>query len=160
MKILTTFCFTLILAAAAHAQNSYGVTKATALSGTAEVITVQGNGTNDVLNRLPKVISFVSVDVTCTVACTFTLERDGTAATTTTLAIVQTDKILPTTTAVAFSASNVGSGTVLGNYSLTAGGGVGIGLAGKNLYNAADNLSIRTSSITGTVTINIRWNEK
>jgi hypothetical protein len=156
MKLLLSL---FLLTAAAFAQtNSYGVTKVTTLAGAAEVITVQGAmaaGT-----RLIRTVSFKNFDVTCSVACTVALERDGTAATATALTINPLNNNMPASTAVAFSGSNVGGGTVLSNYSLTAGQTISVSLAGKQLLQGADNLTLRTSSITGTTNINLTWDEK
>src|SRR5574342_237649 len=81
-------------------------TKQTSLSGAAEVITVQQPASN------AKTVSFIGAYVDCSVACTITLERDGSAATATTLTPVALNS--GTATATAWSGSDVGAGTVLG----------------------------------------------
>lgn len=146
----------LLLASCGFAQN-YVVTKQTSLSGAAEVITVQQPATGS------RQVSFKSAFVDCSVACTVTLERNGTAATATTLAVRNVNPGELAASAVAFSSSNVGTGTVLGTASLVAGGAVIFDLTGINFAQgsvANNNLTIRTSSITGTVDISISFTGK
>lgn len=159
MKSLAIFllAFTLQAQTFTQAPPNYGVSKVTVLNAAAEVITIQGN--QPVNTRLIKVVVFKGFDATCSVACTITLERDGNAATTTTLAPGRLNGESLPSTALAFSASNVGVGTILAQYSLTAGGQIAINLTGKQLYSGVENLTVRTSSITGTVNINVQWQE-
>jgi hypothetical protein len=165
MKLLTILSLFCGMAGAAFAQSatggspaSYGVSVVASESGAASVVTVQGNQLPGV--RLLKTIALKGFDVTCSVACTVTLERDGAAATATTQAIVQLNGEYAISTANAYAASNVGVGTVLAQYSLTAGGQIAISLAGKQLYSGTENITIRTSSITGTVNTNLQWTEQ
>src|SRR5690242_4256563 len=84
-------------------QPAFVAFKQTALAGTAEVITVQQPASG------AKNVSFVAAYVDCSAVCTITLERDGTAATTTALTVVQVNPDFNVAaTANAFSASNVG----------------------------------------------------
>jgi hypothetical protein len=155
------FLLFLVLPLGLFGQTQYSASKATSLSGAAEVITIQGNGSSDpAFNRLTKVIALTSFDASCSVACSITLERDGTAATTTTLTPATLNAASPVATALAFSASNVGTGTVLAQYNVAAGGVLFVSLAGKELRTGAQNLTVRTSSITGTVTVNLQWSER
>ncbi len=97
----------------------------------------------------------------CTVATTVTLEVRGTAATTTTLAIVPLTQ--GSTTAQAFSASNVGSGSTVGVYEIGAGGqGVTIDLTGIALRGGAstENLTLRPANSTSTLKVLIWFNEQ
>lgn len=165
MKILTVLSLFCAITGAAFAQSgtgsssaSYSVAVVATETSTASVVTIQGNQTAGV--RLIKTILFKGFDVTCSAACTVSLERDGTAATATAATIVQLNGEYAASTANAYSASNVGSGTVLAQYSLTAGGQIAINLAGKQLYSGTENLTIRTSAITGTVNTNIQWVEQ
>lgn len=155
MKI---FGFLMLLAGALQAQNSYSVSKTTTLAGAAEVITVQGGTPANV--KLVRAVYFKAFDVTSSVACTVTLERDGTAASSTALDIAPLNNNMPASQAVAFSNSNVGTGTVLAQYSVPAGGQIAVALTNKQLYFGKDNLTLRISSITGTVNINLQWDEK
>ncbi len=155
---LTLLLGALVLASQCFAQSSYTASKVTSASSSTEVLTVQGISAVNV--RLPKVINFKAFDAACSVACTITLERDGTAATTTALTPAPLNPESGPSTAVAFSASNVGSGTVLAQYTIPAGGQIAVNLAGKQLYSGVENLTLRSSSITGTVTLNIQWTEQ
>lgn len=141
-----------VLALCAQAQD-YVAVKETALTGAAEVITIQQPATGALTVR------FKTAWVDCSVACTITVERNGTGATATTLTPSPLNS--GTAKAKAWSGSNVGTGTVISKFSLPAGSGVPLNLAGITLVGngISKNLTIRTSSITGTVHINIVWTE-
>lgn len=136
----------------------FTVTKTTTLSAAAEVVTVQ-NTTSSTKNVL-----FQGGSVYCSVLCTVTLEVNGTAASTTTLAPANINPGAPnaqTTKTSAYSSSNVGSGTTIATYQIGAGGTVPIDLSGMFLPSGvASNLTLRTNSITGTVTLILLWIEQ
>lgn len=153
--MIRRFVIFLLSLGALQAQIYYSTSKTTALSGAAEVVTVQlpATGTNTV--------NFLGAWVDCTVACTLTVERNGTAATSTTLAV---NNINPGQTAAAttgWSSSNVGTGTVISRIGIAAGGGVSIDLTKVRMTGNGtnQNLTIRTNSITGTVNITIIHSE-
>ena len=131
------------------------VQKTTILSGAAEVITVQQPATNS------RRVEFDRAYVDCSVACTVTLERTGTPATTTTLAPLNINTGETGITVKAFSSSNVGIGTVLSVISLPASGAVVIDLSKIRFEKGTNttNLTFRTSSISGTVDIVIQARE-
>lgn len=136
------------------------VRKNTVLAGAAEVVTVQQPGTTP--NIGAKAVRFVSAYFDCSVACTFTLERNGAAATSTTLAPVNANpqEVPPTT--VAFSASNVGVGSVIASYQCAAACQVPIDLTGVWFTaspSATQNITLRSNSITGTVNILFKYQE-
>lgn len=138
-------------------KHEYVALKTTTLSATAETVTVQqpASGAKDVY--------FVDALVHSSVAATLTIERDGTAATTTTLTPVKTNSWIPTATATAFHTSNAGSGTAVSNaIDIPANTNVTIDLSSFNLLGAgtAKNLTLKTNSITGTVKIRIKWEER
>lgn len=139
-----------------QAQIYYTAAKTTSLSAGNEVITLQAPAT---AAAMTKNIQLVGAAVTCSVACTATLERDGTAATTTTLASAALLKSSPAATTAAYSSSNVGTGTVLSSYSIPAAGTLSFDLSAKWLASAGENVTIRTSAITGTVYITFMWIE-
>lgn len=149
----------LILAALSFptfAQTYFIAQKTTVLSGAAEVITIQQPASNS------KVVRFISAYIDCSVACTATIERNGTVASSTTLAPVNVNPNEPGGAATAWSSSNVGTGTVLHVSSITAGGYTVFDLNGINMpsnNNTGYNLTLRTSSITGTVHITIKYSE-
>lgn len=128
--------------------------KATLLAATAEVITIQQPASDG------KVVRIEAVEVWCDVACTATIERDGTAATTTALA----NSVITygTAAANAFSASNVGVGTVITVKDIPANVITPVSFPG-GLYLAptgtASNFTVRTSSITGNTKITLVWRE-
>lgn len=138
-----------------NAQIFYSTSKTTALSGAAEVVTVQlpATGTNTV--------NFLGAWVDCTVACTLTVERNGAAATSTTLAVNNINPGQTAAAATGWSSSNVGTGTVISRIGIAAGGGVSIDLTKIRMTGngTGQNLTIRTNSITGTVNITIVHSE-
>lgn len=142
------------LSHAVRAQD-YAATKATSLSGAAEVVTVQQPAATAATVR------FVGVSIDCTVACTYTIERNGTAASSTTLTTVALLAGSAASKALAWSSSNVGTGTVIYRGQIAAGGGQTIPLSGVVLsgVGTTKNVTIRTNSITGDVKINFRWTE-
>ena len=130
--------------------------KSTVLSGTAETVTVQQPATG------AKSVSFLDGWAYCSVACTVTLSRSGTAATTTALTPVSLSQPTETVATTAFHTSNVGSGTTLATYDLVAGQTISLDLRSLAMIgnNTARNLSIGVGSITGTVMIGIKWREQ
>lgn len=136
---------------------TFSTTKATTLSGTAETLTVQHAAATTRSAR------FISMYMYCSVACTVTVERSGTAATTTANTIVNVNPsngAAATTTCTAYNASNVGTGTVINVYNIAAGGY--LSLDGSTFQLPAgilDNVSMRTSSITGNVVLQAVWRE-
>lgn len=148
----------LAFASLAFAQRgTYTVSQKTALSGTAEVVTVQ----------LPASVARGSISfnqtagdgasIYCSVECEYTVEYGGTAATTTAI----TPAALPGSAAAqatAYRVSNVGAGTVASRQVVPAGATMSIGLAGMSLV-PGQNVTIRTAAITGTVIINVQWRE-
>lgn len=144
-----------LMAIPALAQGTYWVEVETSLSGAAEAVTVHRPSTNGSRN-----VSFADASVYCSAACTFTVERDGTAPTATTVATVKTNSTQVASSATAWKApNNVGTAnrTLAKNY-VSAGNTLAIGLEDNELR-PGDNLTIRTSSITGTAKITIRWRE-
>jgi hypothetical protein len=132
-------------------KGTYTAVKKTTLSSAAEVVTVQ----------LPvdstRTVKFDRATVYCSVECEVSIERDGTAATTTSLTVAKVNSGADAG-AVAFSASNVGEGTVISTQVIPAGYTVPFPLDGITLEKG-QNLTIRTSSITGTAIINVKWTE-
>lgn len=133
-------------------QKDYVVSKTTSLSGSAEVITIQqpAEGARNVRGRFCKVYVPGA-------ACGITVERNGTAATSTALAVVPMRPNLPAAAFVAFSGSNVGSGSVIGRYEATpqVPAHIDISLFELRSQGAAqtDNLTLRSASCTTTITL-------
>lgn len=134
----------------------YVVVRAVSLSASGEAVTIQQPASSS------KRVQFTSADAYCSVACDVTIERDGTAATATAATIAKLNGEAPTPRATAFSASDVGTGTVIGKRTLSAGGLVRFDLNSKWLQGdgTATNLTIRISSITGDTKINVYWREQ
>ncbi len=137
----------------------------TATSATSNVVTVQQPATG------ARTTLFVSVYAECTVECTVTFERDGTAATETTLtpANVNTanriSSSIQSADATAFRSSDVGVGTVLGpagGYTVAANDWRVFNVQGKVLAGdgTGKNFTIRMASASaGTLTVVVKWRE-
>jgi len=144
------FLLPFLLVSLSSAQATYSVTKSTALTAAAEVITVQQPAAN------AKIVRFVSVYVDSTVATLLSLEVNGAAATATTLVPVSVNPSSePAAVFKAFSASDSSGGTVIGTYSIAAGSFLTIDLSNIKFLTTGtnNNLTLRTNSITGTVHI-------
>jgi hypothetical protein len=128
----------------------------TSLSGAAEVVTVHRPATGS--TRVP---GFISAAVYCSVACTFTVERDGSAPTTTTAGTpVKTNSTDGAPTATAWKqTNNVGTANrVLAKNYVIAGTTMVVGLE-TNSLRPGENLTIRTSAMTGTAKVTLNWRE-
>lgn len=139
----------------------YSISKRTTLAAAAEVITIQA----PVVGTLPT-IQFIGATITSSAACSFTLERDGTSATTTAQTPVQLNPNHPRSAgaarALAFNTSNVGVGTVIKNFDIPAAGTFTLDLTpivmpASSIANR--NFTIRSGTCTATVVINIDWVE-
>lgn len=137
----------------AQGRGVFSYEKATTLSGTAEVVTIH------LAAGSQRTVTFIAASVYCSVACTATIERNGVAPTATVGApsgdwaggsIVAS--------AVPYYSSNVGSPTVGKTYSIDAGQERAINMTNVGLR-AGQNITIRTSSITGNVRIFLEWRE-
>lgn len=94
--------------------NSYGVNYSGTYSAP-DAITVQNSGA--------KLAQFQTLTAYCSTAdCDIQVERDGTAASTTSQAVIAMAAGEPASTVVAFNQSNVGAGTVIYKFHVTAGG--------------------------------------
>lgn len=125
------------------------------LSATTDKVTVQQPSSGQRRN-----VRFVSAWIYCSVACVVTPSQNGTAASTTGFATTPLNTS-PPSTAVAFSASNVGTGTVWASYNIGAGGTLIIDLSTIMLTGGpGSNLSIGIAAITGTSRIAIQWVEE
>lgn len=139
-------------------QDAYGynVVKKTTLAAAAEVVTIQQPATGAFNVHFHSVgVDAVDVDVE------FTIERDGTAATATTLAVAGQIINTPAAKCKAWSGSDAGVGTVLERHTVPTGAYREFDLSGYWLLGegTAKNLTIRTTSMTGTVIITFKLGE-
>jgi hypothetical protein len=135
----------------------YVAVKETTLSGAAEAVTIAQPATAS-----GQVIWMDLATVYCSVACVVTVERGGTAASTTALTPTPMSAGLVAARAKAFHSSNAGSGAELGKYRIAAGGEKTISLRGVRLRNgggATEQLTVSTDAITGVARIQIKWAE-
>jgi hypothetical protein len=133
----------------------YAAIKETVLAAAAETITIQQPTGSSVS------VLFEQADIYCSVACTITASWNGTAATSTTL----TPKVISGSSgsALAFSSSNVGTGTQGKTFYLQAGATIALDISDFFLPRGAggtSNFTLATNSITGTARIQIQWTER
>lgn len=152
---LLIFC---ALSAWSQTGGVYTAYKQTALSSAAEILTVQ-----QAAGIVPRTATFTGAYIWCSVACTVTVERNGTAATTTAQTPAPANPQSGPSELQAFNTSNVGVGSVIaGPFNLAASQGMPIDLA-KVAFAAnsaaAQNITLRTNSITGTVNLGFVWQE-
>ena len=127
------------------------------LAGAVSTLTVQQPATGG------KKVTFDSAVLYCENACVVTLERDGTAATTTAAVEVTLDETINTApTATAFSTSNVGAGTTISVYRLSAGVTFTLDLSNIKMSGngTTKNVSLRTASTTGEIARTVVWMEE
>lgn len=151
MKLLSVL---LLLVSSAFAQAEYVALYEANLSAAASVITVQSPATG-----AARSVRFVGAYVYCAAVCDVTLERDGTAATATAITPAAVSLSAPAAQTKAYRSSDVGAGTVIGKYTIPAGGTQVIDLGSAVILRAGGNLSLRTSSITGIARIAIQFRE-
>lgn len=134
------------------ARGTYAYEKETSLSSAAEKVTIQiASGSN-------RTARMVAATGYCSVACTLTLVRDGTAATGTAGTVIKLNSGAPSSGVSVYHTSNVGSGTTIKTYTLSAGQEIIIDLGDKGLI-AGENVTLQTSTITGTARIYFQWRE-
>ena len=162
---LWALAFGMLLAGLARAQDTvfentgfqkiYTASRETTLSGAAETVTIQQPATNSGQHFF-----IDGAAVYCSVDCVVTVERNGTAATSTAFTPTPLNPGVIAAKAQAFHTSNVGAGTLIGKYRVPAGSEKVIQLRGLRLRaNYRDNLTVKTDSITGTVRILVKWAE-
>jgi hypothetical protein len=131
----------------------YGYQKVSALTAAAETVTIFLPTTQP-----GRQVLFVGATVYCSVACTFTVERDGTTPTATAGTAVELNGGMAAT-AIPYHTSNVSTTTTIKNYDVTPTQELSIDLLDKSLV-PGKSLTIRTNAITGTVRIYIHWRER
>lgn len=132
----------------------FSVYKATTLSSASEAVTIQQPASGG------RTVNFDTALLYCSVACSVELERDGTAATGTALTPVVLT--FGTATADAFHTSDVGNGSTVTEYNVSAGETLGIDLRGIRMTGngTGQNLTFRTNTISGDVRITVVWREQ
>lgn len=132
-------------------------------SSAASVLTVQHPA------NVNKTYKYWGAYMYCAAACTVALERGGTVATTTVLTPLNANPNnvnAQVSTANCYSASNVGVGSILEFYNLSAGQFISLDFFQSNnqgLYispsGILDNITLRTSSISSSCTLKLMWEE-
>ncbi len=149
--LLTVLCAWLICGTCSAQQNYYVASHTASLTSAADAVTVQQPATG------ARQVKFNGALVRCSVACTLTLKQNGAAATATALTVTPLN-LSPYPASGAFSGSNVGSGTSVYVYNIPTGDTSDhwINLQGFTLAPGINsNLTIATSSITGTSVISL-----
>jgi hypothetical protein len=153
MRRLAILCLAGGLILPAQTPGSYTASQQTTLSAASEAVTIQ------LATGAPKFVHFRGAAIYCSVACTLTLERDGTAAANTSLTPARVNRYFAAPLATVYHGSDVGVGTVLTVYNIAAAGNLTLDLSDKYLY-GGDNLTLRIASLTGSVGINVQWEER
>ncbi len=132
---------------------TFSVFREVTLVTSADALTIQ-QAAADAKDTLPLSATFY-----CSVACTVTLELNGTAATATAGTVVDLLGLSNTSTTTAWTASNVGTGTVVSKYVLAAAATYVVDLTAIRISGSstAKNLTVRVSSISGDFKANILW---
>lgn len=143
----------LLLSSVLSGQGTYGYERTASLSGAASVVTIH------LLTGASHTVRFQGATVYCSVACTFTLEFNGSAPTGT-LAGTTPDLggTARTPQAKAYHTSDSSGGVTIKTYTVAASTETSIDLSFIGLK-ATNNLTIRTSSITGTARTYFQWRE-
>ena len=157
LTMMKTFLGLLVLAVLAQGQEvADSFTAYIAITNpSSQAITLQKPTTSN------RVIRPQAAWIHSTVATTVTLELRGTAATTTAMTIVPLTGA--SSTAQAFSASNVGAGSTVGVFQVAAGGqGITIDLTGIVLQGNAstENVTLRPANETSTLKVLLWFNEQ
>jgi hypothetical protein len=162
-QVLWLFILALLVAVCVLAQTApspttrvYSAFYAATPTGGETVLTIQQPATG------ARDIRFLAASVYCSVACTASLEMNGSAASSATTTATKLDSRAPAAASVIYAASNSTGGTVINQYEIAAGSQVaveGIGLVmGANVA-SKQNISIRISAISGSANIWIAWLE-
>ncbi len=105
----------------------------------------------------------VAATLECDVAVDMIVSMDGTAATTTAATEVSIGRNRVAATVEAFSSSNVGAGTIIAQQTLAA-DTIGVFDLSGTMLNAdagtGENVTVRTSAVTGDCTMRLIWVEK
>ncbi len=135
--------------------NTFSTTITSTPSASTQVLTVQTPSAS-------KTARFIDAHIYCAGAVTITLERYAGQATTTSnpiSAFNPNDPNVVTTAFAAFASSNVTAGTVLDTFTLAAGGDKVIDLSDYTITGITDSLTLRSSSISSSITLTLRWRE-
>ncbi len=125
----------------------------------------QTSGTEDITIQQPatgaRKVFLEVVNLYCSVAAIVELEKDGVAATTTTLASTVIGNSASTATANAFSASNVGAGTKINQFRLAADSPLSLDMGDILMQGNGTGINYTfKSDCTGTGDYYIRWREE
>lgn len=142
---MKTLLLCLVSACAFAQAPTFAVFRESTLAGAGEALTLQ-QPSSSAKDTLPQ-----SAALYCSVACTVTLEINGTAASSTAGTVVDLLGQSNTSTTTAWVASDVGTGTTVAKYVIAAGSTYVVDLTGIRLRgsNTAKNMSLRVNSITG-----------
>lgn len=154
MKLLAAV---LLTCACAFADGDYVAYQKTVLSGAGTALTVQQPTTGGKTMRIRAAV----ITCTSTAACDFTLERDGTAATTTLGTAGPLTRFTPAARTEVYTSSNVGTGAIAIPYTVAAGGTLPLTdfkmfMAGNG---GANNITLRAGTMTGTIILLIYFSE-
>lgn len=161
IRILLSLTLWATVMVAQQLQHQYLVEHEAVLAASSAATTVQ------VPANTARWVVFRAAYVWCSVDCTVTVERDGTAATATALAVKKLNPAaswVATPSSVAFRSSDVGAGTVVSPKIYIAANSQEVIDLSKFVFESGrgtvQNLTIRTTSITGTARTAITFEER
>ncbi len=138
-------------------ENFYVASHSAALVAGTDKVTVQQPSTGAKQVKLHGAL--VSCSTAATTPCTLTFTQNGAAATATTLAVTPLN-LSPPASSTAWSSSNVGAGTTVHVYTITAPGDYWLDLSFFTLAPGPNsNVSLGWSSVTATVSTAIFYTE-
>lgn len=136
------------------ASETYIYLREVTLSSSTDKLTIQQPAT------VIRGVEFVGGSIYCSVACTVTMDRTGTAATTTAATPTKLNSISSASSVSIYTASNAGTGTTITKFVIAAGQTLPIDLRETWISAANGNINFTTSSITGDVKIFLMWREQ
>jgi hypothetical protein len=159
MKALILILAAFLVSASAHAQTEYRYENTASLSAAAYAWTIQQPASPSVTAR------FAGYSLYCSVACTFTVSRNCTAATATSdsseIRAVSPDAASSTTGLSAFKGSDAASCAAIKTYTLAAGEEKVIEKPSITLSRTASrNVNAAVSIITGFARFYAQWSEQ
>jgi len=155
-KMRTLIVFALLCLPLFGQRGTYTATRKVALSGTAEVVTIQLPA-----DAAATSAQLIDASVYCSVACELSLELNGSTATGTAVTAVATQSGYSAATAAVYRSSTSTGGAVQSIQEVPAGQTLLLDLAdiGLRRLTSPENFTIRGPTMTGTIVITLKWRE-
>jgi hypothetical protein len=132
----------------------YSVFKETSLAAASEAVTIR------VPSNTNKSAFILDANLYCSVACVVTVESNGTYSSGTTITPTKGRTSWPASEMLATHSTSISSTTTRASFTLAAGEKLPLDFRGTFLTDAADAITFRTNSITGTFSVLVRYEER